>query len=75
MAKAEKEPITQEPDVIEEVELEERAFAEERRRMEMKMMARMQGSLQADFKGLTDEIRSRGERMSQQVVMALNEDE
>ena len=51
------------------------AFAEERSRMEMEMMIQTSGSLQADFKGLTDEIRSRGERMSQHMVMALNEDE
>lgn len=51
------------------------AFDEERRQIEMEMMTQMSGSLQADFKGLTNEIRSRGERMSQQVVMALNEDE
>ena len=43
--------------------------------MEMEMMIQTSGSLQADFKGLTDEIRSRGERMSQHMVMALNEDE
>ena len=41
----------------------------------MRRMVQMQGNLQADFKGLTDEIRSRGERMSQHVEMALNEDE
>ena len=75
MAKAEEEPITQEPDVIDEAELAEKAFAEERSLLEMEMMARMRGSLQADFKGLTDEIRSRGERMNQQVVMALYDDE
>jgi len=75
MAKAETVESTPEPELIDEEELAERAFAEERRRMEMEMMAQTSGSLQADFKGLTEEIRQRGERMSQQVVMALNEDE
>lgn len=75
MAKAEITEITPAPDTIDATELAERAFAEEKRRLEMEMMSQMQGSLQADFKGLTDEIRSRGERMSQQVEMALNDDE
>lgn len=75
MAKAETVESPPEPEIIDEAELAERAFAEERRRMEMEMMIQMQGSLQADFKTMTDEIRSRGERMSQHVVMALNEDE
>lgn len=72
MAKAEKEPITQEPHVIDEAELSERAFAEEKRRMEMEIMAQMQGSMQADFKEMTNEIRNRGERMTQQVEIAFN---
>lgn len=75
MAKTETDAITPEPELIDETELAERAFDEERRQIEMEMMTQMSGNLQADFKGLTDEIRSRGERMSQQVVMALNEDE
>ena len=75
MAKAKLEEVTPEPDPIDATALAERAFAEEKRRMEMEMMAQTNGSLQADFKGLTDEIRQRGERMSQHVVMALNEDE
>lgn len=75
MAKTETEASLPEPELIDVTELAERAFAEERRRMEMEMTAQTSGSLQADFKGLADEIRSRGERMSQQVVMALNEDE
>ena len=73
MAKTETDAITPEPELIDETELAERAFDEERRQIEMEMMTQMSGNLQADFKGLTDEIRSRGERMSQQVVMALNE--
>ena len=75
MANAETVESTPEPELIDVTELAERAFAEERIRMEMEMMTQTSGSLQADFKGLTDEIRNRGERMSQQVVMALNEDE
>ncbi len=75
MANAETVESTPEPELIDVTELAERAFAEERIRMEMEMMAQTSSSLHADFKGLTDEIRSRGERMSQQVVMALNEDE
>ncbi len=75
MAKAEPVEVTPEPDPIDATELAERAFAEERRRIEMEIMTQTSGSLQADFKGLTDEIRSRGERMSLQVEIALNEDE
>ena len=77
MAKAETEATAPKPDIIDEEVLVERAFAEERRRMEMVMMTQtqMQGSLQSDFKRLADEIRSRGERMSQHVEMAMNEDE
>ena len=75
MAKAETIESTPDPEAVDVEELAERAFAEERIRMEMEMTAQTSGSLQADFKGLTDEIRSWGERMSQQVVMALNEDE
>ena len=43
----------------------------------MQMMAekKASGSLQDDFEAITKEIRSRGERMTQQVEMALsNED-
>ena len=75
MAKAETEEIVPEPEAIDEIELAERAFAEERRRMEMEMMAQMSSSLQADFKAMTDEIRSRGERMTQHVEIAMSEDE
>jgi hypothetical protein len=73
MAKAETAESTPEPELMDTSELAERAFAEEMRLM--RRMVQMQGNLQADFKGLTDEIRSRGERMSQHVEMALNEDE
>lgn len=75
MAKAETVESTPEPELIDDEELAERAFAEERRRMEMEMMSQTSGSLQADFKAMTDEIRRRGERMSQHVEMAMNEDE
>ena len=74
MAKAETEEIVLEPEAIDEIELAERAIAEEKRQMEMEMMAQMSGSLQADFKALTDEIRSRGERMSQHVEIAMSEE-
>ena len=75
MAKAEKEEIVPEPEAIDEIELAERAIAEEKRQMEMEMMAQMSGSLQADFKAMTDEIRSRGERMSQHVEIAMSNEE
>ena len=75
MAKAETEATAPKPDIIDEEVLVERAFAEERRRMEMEMMAQMSGSIQSDFKALTDEIRSRGERMTQHVEMAMSNEE
>jgi hypothetical protein len=74
LAKAKTES-TPEPELMDATEYAERAIAEEMRQMEMEIISQMQGSLQADFKGLTDEIRKRGERMSQHVEMALNEDE
>ena len=46
---------------------------EEMRRVELEMKAQMQGSLQADFMEMTNEIRQRGERVSQRVEMALND--
>lgn len=75
MAKAETVESTPEPDVIDEVELAERAFAEEKRRIEMELMAQMSGSMQADFMEMTNEIRSRGERMAQHVEMAMSNEE
>lgn len=69
MAKAE----MPEPEYIDKEEQEESAEEEEMRRMEMEMMAQMQGSLQADFMEMTNEIRQRGERVSQRVEMALND--
>ena len=75
MAKAETVESTPEPDVIDEVELAERTFAEEKKRIEMELMAQTSGSMQADFKAMTDEIRSRGERMAQYVEMAMSTEE
>ena len=75
MAKAEPTEITPELEPTDAVELAERAFAEEERRMAMEMMAEMNGNLQADFKAITEEIRSRGERMTQQVEIAMNDEE
>ena len=75
MAKAETVESTPAPDVIDEVELAERAFAEEKKRIEMELMAQTSGSMQADFKAMTDEIRSRGERMAQYVEMAMSTEE
>lgn len=69
MAKAE----MPEPEYNDKEEQEESAEEEEMRRMEMEMMAQMQGSLQADFMEMTNEIRQRGERVSQRVEMALND--
>lgn len=64
-----------EPELIDEEELDERAFAEERICMEMERMEQTSGSLQADFKTVTEEIRQRGERISQHVVMAMSNEE
>ena len=75
MAKAKPAEVTPEPDPIDAKALAERAFAEERRRMEMELMAQISGSLQSDFKVMTDEIRSRGERMTQHVEIAMSNEE
>ena len=64
-----------EPELKDEEELDERAFAEERIWMEMERMEQTSGSLQADFKTVTEEIRQRGERISQHVVMAMSNEE
>lgn len=69
MAKAE----MPEPEYIDKEEQEESAEEEEMRRVELEMKAQMQGSLQADFMEMTNEIRQRGERVSQRVEMALND--
>ena len=44
------------------------------RHIEMEMMARTNGSLQADYEEMTREIRQRGERMTRQVEIAINDD-
>ena len=75
MAKTETEKTMPEPELTDEQELAERAITDELRRMEMERMAQMSGSLQADFMEITKEIRQRGERMTQQVEMALSDDE
>lgn len=75
MAKAETEETMPEPELTDPTELAEIAFDEEKRRLEMEMMAQMSGSLEADFKAMTDEIRSRGERMTQHVEMAMSNEE
>ena len=64
---------TTEPELMDEEEQIERAEEEEMRRVELEMKAQMQGSLQADFMEMTNEIRQRGERVSQRVEMALND--
>lgn len=75
MAKAEPVEVTPEPDPIDATELAERTFAEEKRRMEMELMAQMNGSLQADFMEIANEIRQRGERMTQRVEIAMSTEE
>ena len=76
MAKAEvEEEAPTAPELTDENELAEIAVAEEVRRMEMQRMAQMGGSLQAEFKAITDEIRSRGERMTQHVEIAMSNEE
>ena len=75
MAKREKQVETiAEPEVIDAADLAEQAIAEEERRFAMEMMARMNGSLQADYQEMTREIRQRGERMTRQVEIAVNDD-
>lgn len=75
MAKAETEPITPEPEPIDEKELAERAAEEEMKHLEMEMMARMNGNLQVDYMDMTREIRERGERMSQRAAIAMSNEE
>ena len=75
MAKRDKQtkPIA-EPEVIDATDLAEQAIAEEERRFAMEMMSRMNGSLQADYQEMTRESRQRGERMTRQVEIAINDD-
>jgi len=75
MAKRDKQtkPIA-EPEVIDAADLAEQVIAEEERRFAMEMMLRMNGSLQPDYQEMTREIRQRGERMTRQVEIAINDD-
>ena len=69
--KAEPAPATDLTDVNNQ---EEQAIAAEEQRLEMEMMAAMNRSLQTDFQEMTREIRQRGERMTQQVEIALSDE-
>lgn len=64
-----------ETEVIDASDFVERAMAEENQRFAMEMMAAMNGSLQTDFQEMAKEIRQRGERMSQKMEMAINDNE
>ena len=75
MAKREKqaEPVV-EPEVIDAADLAVQAIAEEEQRMAMQIMQQMNGSLQDDYLKMIKEIRERGNRMTQQAEMAINDD-
>ena len=75
MAKREKqaEPVV-EPEAIDAADLAVQAIAEEEQRMAMQIMQQMNGSLQDDYQQMTKEIRERGNRMTQQAEMAINDD-
>ena len=73
IAKAETTGSTPEPEFMDATELAEKAIAEEMRRMGMAVQ--INGSLQTDFQKMTREIRQRGEHMTQQVEMAINNEE
>ena len=75
MAKREKqvEPVV-EPEVIDAADLAEQAIAEEEQRIAMQMMQQMSTSLQDDYVKMTREIRERGNSMTQQAEMAINDD-
>ncbi len=73
MAKAETTESTPEPEFMDATELAEKAIAEEMRRMEMAVQ--INGSLQTDYQKMTREIRQRGKHMTQQVEMAINNEE
>ena len=75
MAKREKqaEPVV-EPEVIDAADLAVQAIAEEEQRMAMQIMQQMNGSLQDDYQQMTREIRERGNRMTRQAEMAINDD-
>ena len=75
MAKREKqaEPVV-EPEVIDAADLAQQAIAEEEQRIALQMMQQMSGSLQDDYLKMTREIRERGNSMTQQAEMAINDD-
>ena len=75
MAKREKqaEPVV-EPEVIDAADLAQQAIAEEEQRIAMQMMQQMNSSLQDDYLKMTREIRERGNSMTQQAEMAINDD-
>ena len=76
MAKREKqaEPVV-EPEVIDATDLAEKAIAEEEQRIAMQMMQQMSTSLQDDYLKMTREIRERGNSMTQQVTIAMSNEE
>ena len=76
MAKREKqaEPVV-EPEVIDAADLAQQAIAEEERRIAIQMMQQMTGSLQDDYLKMTREIRERGNSMTQQVTIAMSNEE
>lgn len=76
MAKQEKqtEKIV-EQEAVDATYLAEQAIAEEEQRIAMQMMQQMSGSLQDDYQETAKEIRQRGERMSQKMEMAINDNE
>ena len=61
-----------EQETLDESDWAERIIAEEEQRFATEMMAAMNGSLHTDFQEMAKEIRQRGERMTQQVEIALN---
>lgn len=67
------EPVV-EPEAIDAADLAVQAIAEEEQRMAMQIMQQMNGSLQDDYQQMTREIRERGNRMTQQAEMAINDD-
>ena len=75
MAKREKQAETiVEPEVIDAADLAQQAIAEEEQRIAMQMMQQMNTSLQDDYVKMTREIRERGNSMTQQAEMAINDD-
>ena len=75
MAKQEKqtEKIV-EQEAVDATYLAEQVIAEEEQRIAMQLMQQMSGSLQDDYQQMVREIRERGNRMTQQAEMAINED-